>query len=85
MAQMAATQADMDAALTAFEQAVQADISEIQAALTAIQQKIGPSVDLSAEVARIQAVQQSLQAEADAVKAAANPTPPPTPTPAPSP
>jgi len=78
---MAGTVADLDAALTAYETAEQAALTEINAAVAAIQAKVGPGVDLTNEITRINNVQQSLQAAADAIQQAAQmgvtPTPPP--------
>src|SRR5712671_5273534 len=74
---MAGTVADLDAALSAYETAEQANIAEINAAVQAILAKVGPGVDLTNEITRITNVQQSLQAAADAVQQAANPLPNP--------
>lgn len=84
VAKLAQTQADLDAALTAFEAAQAAAIQEIDTAVSDILAKVPPAVDLSAEVGRIQAAQQSLQTAADAIKAD-DAAPKPAPAPAPQP
>jgi hypothetical protein len=65
---MAASQADLDAALSTFETALTAQITEIQNSVAAILAKVGPSIDLSAEVTRIQTASTELQSAADAIK-----------------
>ncbi len=79
--QMATSQADFDATLTTFETVVTAALTEIQTAINNIIAKVPPGVDLTSEVARLTAVQNALQTQADAIKALDTPVPPPTPTP----
>ena len=66
---MASTIQELDDALTAFETASDAAETEIQQAVNDILAKVGPTVDVAPEIARLQAAQQKLQAAADAIKA----------------
>lgn len=71
--------ADLDAALDAFEKASDAAETEIENAVNDLLTKVGGTVDVSAEVARIQAAQQKLQQAADAIQTqdqGTNPVPP---------
>lgn len=67
--EMAMTITDLDTALTALETSNTAAFVEIDSAVQAILAKVGPSVDLSPEVARVQAAEAAVQAGADKIKA----------------
>ena len=77
---MASSIADLDAALTAWEAENDAAIAEVQAAVSDILAKVPPSVDTTAEIARLNAGMAKQKAAADSVKAL-DTTPPPGPTP----
>jgi len=65
---MSATQADLDAALTAIGDTVSQIIAEVVALIAKIQATV-PAADFTAEVSSIQALQTSLQDAADKAKA----------------
>lgn len=72
---MATTQAQFDAALQTFETELSAAVGDATAAIDALVAKIGaeaPAVDLSAELAQVQAATASLQG-LDTAAIAANP------------
>ena len=64
-----ATLQDLDQALTDFEAAQDSANAEVLAAVNDILAKVGPAVDVSAEVARIKAAQQKQSDAADAINA----------------
>lgn len=69
VAQVAGSQQDLDAALDALDAQLKTSTDAILKAVQDIQGKVGPSVDLSAEISRIQGEAATIKSAGDQVTA----------------